>query len=376
MRCRYFIATFLTVQFALSSAAAQNTDPPPVAAAADSVDPAFVGHYYLSGIMETGSELLLRDDGSFEWYMSYGALDQFANGTWRRVNDRIVLAARQPDRNKPLFAYLDMQPWSAAEEQSRLDAEHDANEDAVRSACPFLTDNVSVSVTAPVPTIGDGTADRKPAPEELRGKAEAALSSAREARSRMEEAARRIMAGNSTDEAAVREAHRVAAAWYEASDAARSAAAAAGLTPPDLSDPVLPPACSIRERQAVNPDAPESWKPGLAVQVIDPKSGDGARGVKIGLRSGDGKAVEAMTSGDGIALFADFGNDVQLTATLGAPYAPGREVEIGIPPVRYGTIRFSIDTEQLMAPPFEHLTLRIDGTALLPEEFGRGRYTR
>lgn len=374
MRRRYFIAAFLTIQFALSSAAAQNTGTPLFAAAGDSVDPAFVGHYYLSGIMETGSELLLREDGSFEWYMSYGALDQFANGTWRRVNDRIVLAARQPDRNKPLFAYLDMRPWSAAAEQSRLDAEHDVNEDAVRSACPFITDNVSV--TAPVPIIGDGTADRKPSPEELRGKAEAALSSAREARSRMEEAARRIMAGNSTDEAAVREADRVAAAWYEASDAARSAAAAAGLIPPDLSDPVLPPACSIPERQAVNPDAPESWKPGLAVQVIDPKSGDGARGVKIGLRSGDGKAVEATTSGDGLALFASFGNDAQLTATLGAPYAPGREVEVGIPPVRYGTIRFSIDTEQLMAPPFERLTLRIDGTALLPEEFGRGRYTR
>jgi len=347
---------------------------PPVAAAAARVDPAFVGHYYLSGIMETGSELLLREDGSFEWYMSYGALDQFANGTWRRESDRIVLAARQPDRNKPLFAYLDTQPWSAEAEQSRLDAEHDAIEDAVRSACPFLADNVSV--TAPVPTIDDRTADREPDPEELRGKAEAALSSARAARSRMEEAARRIMAGNGIDEAAVGEAHRVTAAWYEASDAARSAAAAAGLTPPDLPDPVLPPACTIPERQTVDPGAPESWKPGLAAQVIDPKSGDGARGVKIVLRSGDGKAVEGTTAGNGIALLADFGNDGRLTATLGAPYAPGREGEVDIPPVRYGTIRFSIDTEQLMAPPFERLTLRIDGAALLPEEFGRGRYAR
>lgn len=374
MRFRYFIAAFLTAQCALSSAAARSTDTPPIAAAVGSIDPAFVGHYYLSGIMETGSELLLREDGSFEWYMSYGALDQFANGTWRRESDRIVLEARQPDRGKPLFAYLDTQPWSAAAEQSRLDAEHDANEDAVRSACPFLADNVSV--TEPVPAIGDGTADRKPAPEELRSKAEAALSSARETRSRMEAAARRIMAGNSTDEAAVGEAQRVAAAWYEASDAARSAAAAAGLPPPDLPDPVLPPGCTIAERQTVDPGAPERWKPGLAIQVIDPKSDGGARGVKIRLRSGDGKAVEAMTAGDGIALFADFGKNAQLTATLGAPYAPGREVDIGIPPVRYGTIRFSLDTEQLMAPPFERLTLRIDGTALLPEEFGRGRYTR
>jgi hypothetical protein len=374
MQCRYFIAAILAARFALAPAAAQNAGSPPVAAVAGNVDPAFVGHYYLSGIMETGSELLLRDDGSFEWYMSYGALDQFANGTWRRVNDRIVLAARQPDRDKPLFAYLDTQPWSAEAEQSRLDAEHDAQENAVRSACPFLADNVSV--TAPVPTIVGSTENKKPTLEELRGKAEATLLSARQARSRMEEAARRIMAGNSTDEAAVREAHRVTAAWYEASDIARNAAQAAGLPNPDLSEPVLPSACSLPERRTVDPGAPESWKPGLAVEVIDPKSGNKARGVKIGLRSGDGKTVEVTTAGDGIALLTDFGNDAQLTATLDAPYAPGRAVEVGIPPVRYGTIRFSIDTEQLMAPPFERLTLRIDGAALLPEEFGRGRYTR
>lgn len=52
-------------------------------------DAALAGHYYLSGLMETGSELLLRPDGTFEWFLSYGALDQFASGRW--VNDGIVV---------------------------------------------------------------------------------------------------------------------------------------------------------------------------------------------------------------------------------------------------------------------------------------------
>lgn len=56
-------------------------------------DPAFVGHYYLSGVMETGSELLLKPDGRFEWCLVYGALDQFAKGRWERRSSRIVLIA-------------------------------------------------------------------------------------------------------------------------------------------------------------------------------------------------------------------------------------------------------------------------------------------
>jgi hypothetical protein len=59
--------------------------------AAKPVDAALVGEYSLSGVMETGSGLLLRSDGSFEWYFSYGALDLGARGTWARKGDRVEL---------------------------------------------------------------------------------------------------------------------------------------------------------------------------------------------------------------------------------------------------------------------------------------------
>ncbi len=56
------------------------------------------GHYYLEGVMETGSELLLRPDGRFQFYLAYGALDVFAEGKWREDKSHVLL---ESDRPKP-----------------------------------------------------------------------------------------------------------------------------------------------------------------------------------------------------------------------------------------------------------------------------------
>ena len=45
-------------------------------------DARYAGHYYLNGVMEVGSELLLRPDGSFEFMLAYGANDQYGKGCW------------------------------------------------------------------------------------------------------------------------------------------------------------------------------------------------------------------------------------------------------------------------------------------------------
>lgn len=47
-------------------------------------DAKLAGHYYLNGVMEVGSELLLRPDGSFEFMLAYGANDQYGKGCWVR----------------------------------------------------------------------------------------------------------------------------------------------------------------------------------------------------------------------------------------------------------------------------------------------------
>jgi hypothetical protein len=45
-------------------------------------DAKLAGHYYLNGVMEVGSELLLRPNGSFEFMLAYGANDQYGKGCW------------------------------------------------------------------------------------------------------------------------------------------------------------------------------------------------------------------------------------------------------------------------------------------------------
>lgn len=52
-------------------------------------DAVLSGHYFMSGVMEVGSELLLKSDGRFEYMLAYGALDEYASGCWS-TNGRVV----------------------------------------------------------------------------------------------------------------------------------------------------------------------------------------------------------------------------------------------------------------------------------------------
>ena len=63
------------------------------ASAAEPAAPSLPGHYYLQGVMETGSELLLKKDGTFEWMLSYGNTDEQASGEWRVAGDIVTLMA-------------------------------------------------------------------------------------------------------------------------------------------------------------------------------------------------------------------------------------------------------------------------------------------
>jgi hypothetical protein len=56
------------------------------------------GHYYLHGVMEVGSEMLLKPDGNFEWELEYGAADYWAKGTWHRDGDAVVLHSTGKER--------------------------------------------------------------------------------------------------------------------------------------------------------------------------------------------------------------------------------------------------------------------------------------
>ncbi|SCW54500.1 hypothetical protein SAMN02927924_01225 [Sphingobium faniae] len=75
--------------------------------AAKSKAAAWAGHYYLQGVMETGSEMLLRPDGRFQWYLVVGALDLFAEGRWEAKDGSVILTS-EPSEAVPEPAFETM----------------------------------------------------------------------------------------------------------------------------------------------------------------------------------------------------------------------------------------------------------------------------
>ncbi|GAA0483320.1 hypothetical protein GCM10009096_27150 [Parasphingorhabdus litoris] len=55
-----------------------------------------LGRYYLRGVMETASGLQLSEDGSFQWYLSVGALDILTGGRWSLQDGKVTLVYDPP----------------------------------------------------------------------------------------------------------------------------------------------------------------------------------------------------------------------------------------------------------------------------------------
>jgi hypothetical protein len=61
---------------------------------ADAKAPGPAGHYRLTGEQDVVSELLIRPDGRFSYGLIAGALDEQAEGRWRREGDSIFLTTQ------------------------------------------------------------------------------------------------------------------------------------------------------------------------------------------------------------------------------------------------------------------------------------------
>jgi hypothetical protein len=79
-----------------------------LAASCAAADAKLAGHYYLEGVTEVGSEILLRPDGSFDYMLAYGAEDQVANGCWSRSGDRVSLVSASSLFKSQAFKQLEL----------------------------------------------------------------------------------------------------------------------------------------------------------------------------------------------------------------------------------------------------------------------------
>ena len=90
-------------------------------------DPTLAGPYQMHGVMEVGSELLLKADGRFQYMLAYGALDELASGCWARHGGVVTLYADkfEASMEDPMkFNRLDLSIASGGKLIRRFDAGH------------------------------------------------------------------------------------------------------------------------------------------------------------------------------------------------------------------------------------------------------------
>lgn len=64
------------------------------------------GEYELRGVMETASGLLLKPDGTFEFFFSYGAVDRGGSGKWEWNEKSNVIILNTTDRHDADYALV------------------------------------------------------------------------------------------------------------------------------------------------------------------------------------------------------------------------------------------------------------------------------
>jgi hypothetical protein len=333
-------------------------------------DASLTGHYYLSGVMETGSELLLKADGRFEWYISYGAVDQLAKGRWGRAGQTVTLTADLPPADAPLFRVDQALPWDEAAERRLRDAERARAAETIAERCPWT---IGVAASPPLILPEDRPA---PGPAEQARAAEAK----RIAETARDEASRATAKGAA---AGASEADRTAAeaamvAWYEAHYEMEQAYRTAAAPLPDIGAPVVPGECKAApdEASADGPIPPSQWRRGVGVVVGDHSREMRLSQVRVTFEFSDGHREATETGRGGWAIVPRRTGAAVEQLVLTLPDGSGRSASLPIKPLAEGVQAVSVDTQQLAAPPFEVMRLQVQGDDLIPEDMGRGRYSR
>jgi hypothetical protein len=337
----------------------------PMALQAAHADP--VGHYYLEGVRETGSELRLKPDGRYDWYMSYGALDLFSEGIWRQAGTDVVLTV---DTRNPKAAVFKVEAWEAWNERAEEKAQENlfqARRTSVYERCPFLADGVDYVSTPRL--AGDQPRDPGAALKAERAGAEAIA-----ARTLVERAASIAISGGVDRNAKMQAATDAMKAWKIAKLRARDAYDDAGTRAPDFAEPVLPEVCQVPEEPRPSDISSDKWIRGVAVVVGDPAVEMRFSGITIVFEYVDGSLSKGVvTDNGGWAIAPDRKSVRRVSLSLRGPDTRTAWFDIG--PIPEGIQPVTLDSRAVTAPPFETMTLHINGKDLVPES-GRGRYAR
>lgn len=356
---------------ALEAYTPENTEAEPMAAATVEIgnpDASLVGHYYLSGVMETGSELLLKADGRFEWYISYGAVDQATKGRWGRAGQTVSLVADLASADAPLFRVDEVFPWDEVAERYLRENERLELEEVVAARCPW---NVATATTL----WSYDLQNPKPASDaeiETARQAKRAAEVARDEASRI--IAKAVATSANSDERAA--ADVAMEAWYAAQSKMAQAHHDANLPEPEIGSPALPLACQIPPDGNYSNIPETQWRRGVAVLVGDPAREMRLSRVEATFVFGDGHRETTKTRRGGFA-FAPVRKDTAVEQiVLSLPETVSRSATLNIKPLSEGIQAVIVDTDQIVEPAFGVMHLEVNGKDLLPQNMPRGRYSR
>lgn len=344
------------------------------AARAHAVDDV-AGHYYLNGLREVGSELLLKPDGRFQWYLSYGAMDQQAEGRWTRAEGHILLQADRP-REGEGWAYLkDSRDWDEAAEYAWRRQAHQATLADIGARCPFLH-------AAPAPAASPATAANDEADEATLRRAVAA----QEARlatfvRRAEDAAATAVAADAPARAvAMERATQAMADYWREQYVLKDLYWALPGAKPAYATLVLPAECTAPPAPTRESD-PADWRPRTAVFVHDDDQGAYFNGVRLTLLHADGREETVTTQAGGYA-FAAVAGTRPVAILLGGARATEADMpalRLAVPQDARAVLQVELQPQALSGPAFERMPLRIEAGQLIPtwpDGREQGRYSR
>jgi hypothetical protein len=335
-----------------------------------------VGHYYLSGISEVGSELRLRPDARFEWMLAYGSMDQSASGTWRVDGTTLILSTDRPDTSAPLAVLGAFTPWDVDAENAMRRKTLDATEAAIAARCPFLANVYPVALS---PRLYFDDAGREAAKAAAVKEIAAVVERERASRARAEIAAAAAMSASTDKADAMANANTALTAWQKDDADVYDVHNRAGLQRPRRETPRLPAACIMPMFVEADSEINTDWARGRGIQVRFADQELSARPMDVVFHFRQAADLKVTSDRDGYALLPVGAAQAWTRVSLVIPTPNGpRTVTLPVsPPQPTGIQAILLNEKALVAPPFETMRLTISGNELRPEDqFAGGKYSR
>ncbi len=323
----------------------------PFAAAGRDLSPdALAGRYFLSGVHEVGSELLLVRDGRFSWSLSHGGVEETVEGRWSIEGNAVALVAAEPPGGSGDFHLAGKVEWNKAAATALANRRQSEALQKLASACPLASLSDAVTPARLLPEEGE------PRPST------AALAQAAAHMDAAYRAAQQALDGLKRRPDWQSDAMLVASADAAVSTARGRLARLRDLQSRAGTETVSPPALDYPlECRLPDWEREATAFRGVAVQISDlGRDGEQADGIRVEAQF-DERPVVSDVVANGYAFFPlDEGQRIR-SITLSMPGArPGEGITLPVDLAATSVQSVTADLSALETPAFMHLTLRVN----------------